>query len=101
MVLTGRSVPAKEAAAMGLCNRLVGIDGNEEAQKGLALEAGLQLAENICNAGPLAVRAAISALTYSCEAVENAAYDSVLMTKDRNAALEAFSEKRKPILIGE
>ncbi|GFF35622.1 methylglutaconyl-CoA hydratase, mitochondrial [Aspergillus udagawae] len=101
MVLTGRSVPAKEAAAMGLCNRLVGIDGNEEAQKGLVLEAGLQLAENICNAGPLAVRAAISALTYSCEAVENAAYDSVLMTKDRNAALEAFSEKRKPILIGE
>ncbi|KAF7165709.1 hypothetical protein CNMCM5623_009809 [Aspergillus felis] len=101
MVLTGRLVPAKEAAAMGLCNRLVGVEGNEEAQKGLALEAGLQLAENICNAGPLAVRAAISALTYSCEAVENAAYDSVLMTKDRNAALEAFSEKRKPILIGE
>ncbi|GAQ08089.1 methylglutaconyl-CoA hydratase, mitochondrial [Aspergillus lentulus] len=101
MVLTGRLVPAKEAAAMGLCNRLVGIDGHEAAQKGLVLEAGLQLAENICNAGPLAVRAAISALTYSCEAVENAAYDSVLMTKDRNAALEAFSEKRKPILIGE
>ncbi|EAW12046.1 putative enoyl-CoA hydratase/isomerase family protein [Aspergillus clavatus NRRL 1] len=101
MVLTGRLVPAKEAAAMGLCNRLVAAETAEEPQKDLVLKAGLGLAEDICNSGPLAVRAAISALTYSCEAVENAAYDSVLMTKDRTLALEAFSEKRKPILIGE
>ncbi|KAJ5608147.1 hypothetical protein N7537_004766 [Penicillium hordei] len=105
MILTGRGVPAHEAAKMGLCNRLVGADLSEDtsafSNRVLALETGIQVAEQISDAGPIAIRAAIRALSYSCEAVENAAYESVLKTKDRTAALTAFSEKRKPILVGE
>jgi methylglutaconyl-CoA hydratase len=103
MILTGRAVPADEAATMGLCNRLVRADLREDtpALSKRALASSIQLAEQIADAGPIAIRAAITALSYSCEAVENAAYESVLKTKDRKAALDAFSEKRKPILIGE
>jgi enoyl-CoA hydratase/carnithine racemase len=103
MILTGRGVPADEAATMGLCNRLVRADLREDtpALSKRALVSSIQLAEQIADAGPIAIRAAITALSYSCEAVENAAYESVLKTKDREAALDAFSEKRKPILIGE
>jgi methylglutaconyl-CoA hydratase len=88
---------------MGLCNRLVRADLREDtpALSKRALVSSIQLAEQIADAGPIAIRAAITALSYSCEAVENAAYESVLKTKDREAALDAFSEKRKPILIGE
>ncbi|KAJ5634597.1 hypothetical protein N7528_002439 [Penicillium herquei] len=105
MILTGRNVPANEASKMGLCNRLVGEDLPEDTSSasklGLTLETSLELAKQISDAGPIAIRAAISALSYSCEAVENAAYESVLKTKDRMAALTAFSEKRKPMLVGE
>ncbi|KAJ5359398.1 uncharacterized protein N7496_011811 [Penicillium cataractarum] len=103
MILTGRVVPADEAATMGLCNRLVRADCREDTPvlSKRALVSSIKLAEQIADAGPIAIRAAITALSYSCEAVENAAYESVLKTKDRKAALDAFSEKRKPILIGE
>jgi enoyl-CoA hydratase/carnithine racemase len=105
LILTGRTVQANEAFAMGLCNRLVAGDEvdstlSSSSKRDMTLEAGIVLAEQLSNCGPVAVRAAISALSYTSEAAENAAYDSVLITKDRTEALEAFSQKRKPVLSG-
>ncbi|KAG7284749.1 hypothetical protein NEMBOFW57_009360 [Staphylotrichum longicolle] len=107
MVLTGRRMAAHEAAAMGLCNRLVtsAVDTDlalaAQAERAIALSTGIALAEEIAKGGPVAVRAAVAALACSCEAVENAAYESVLGTKDRSEGLLAFGEKREPVFIGE
>ncbi|KAH8887960.1 putative enoyl-CoA hydratase/isomerase family protein [Thozetella sp. PMI_491] len=106
LVLTGRHLQASEAASMGLCNRLVavGVEGaceGADMKRALSMETGIALAQEICKGGPVAVRAAVSVLALACEATENAAYDSVLGTKDRIEALQAYSEKRKPIFTGE
>ncbi|KAL7908547.1 putative enoyl-CoA hydratase/isomerase family protein [Trichoderma velutinum] len=101
LVLTGRHLEASEAASMGLCHRLVTTDQSAYKQRALSIETGIALAQEICMGGPVAVRAAVSALAVPGEATENAAYDSVLETKDRIEALQAYSEKRKPIFTGE
>jgi methylglutaconyl-CoA hydratase len=97
---------ASEAASMGLCNRLVAVDAEGACQsadmkRALSIETGIALAQEICMGGPVAVRAAVSALAFPSEAMENEAYDSVLETKDRIEALQAYSEKRKPNFTGE
>ncbi|KAL2130204.1 hypothetical protein VTI74DRAFT_6771 [Chaetomium olivicolor] len=107
LILTGRRVQAYEAAAMGLCNRLVTAGAQDDAtmtahaERAVALSTGITLAEEITKGGPVAVRAAVAALACSCEAVENAAYESVLGTKDRSEGLLAFGEKREPVFVGE
>jgi methylglutaconyl-CoA hydratase len=104
MILTGRRVLADEALAIGLCHRLVATDegtcSDPEAQRLAALDAGIALARQITSAGPVAVRAALSVLGGAQDALENAAYEAVLNTEDRNEALQAFLEKRVPVFQG-
>ncbi|KAF9884919.1 hypothetical protein FE257_000910 [Aspergillus nanangensis] len=104
MILTGRRVKAKEAAQMGLCNRLV-FSGEHDcadlgAVRSLALASALSLARDVCAGGPIAVRAALSALAIADEGAENAAYTSILGTRDRVEALHAFQAKRSPQYLG-
>ncbi|KAL7935541.1 enoyl-CoA hydratase/isomerase [Trichoderma chlorosporum] len=106
LVLTGRHLQASDAASMGSCHRLVAVEADESGQgadkkRALSIQAGIALAQEICEGGPAAVRAAVSALALPGEEMENLAYDSILKTKDRIEALQAFSEKRKPIFTGE
>ena len=49
VILTGEPLPAQRAYDLGLVNRLV--------EPGMALEEAMTLAEQICAAAPLAVRA--------------------------------------------
>ncbi|KAI1198876.1 putative enoyl-CoA hydratase/isomerase family protein [Nemania serpens] len=105
LILTGRRVQADEAYTRGLCTRLIAADESgaslsSEEKRVLALDASIALAQEIASGGPVAIRAAVSSLSYSCEAIENASYDVVLRTKDRNEALQAFEEKRKPVFVG-
>ncbi|RHZ43440.1 uncharacterized protein CDV56_100517 [Aspergillus thermomutatus] len=104
MILTGRRVKAVEAAQMGLCNRLV-FSGEQDcadlgAVRRLTLANALSLAHDICAGGPIAVRAALSALAMANEEAENAAYTSVLGTSDRAEALRAYQAKRSPQYLG-
>ncbi|KAI8625485.1 putative enoyl-CoA hydratase/isomerase family protein [Xylariaceae sp. FL1651] len=107
LILTGRMMPAGEAYTRGLCTRLVAGSGDESPalspaeKRALTLDAGIALAKEITGGGPVAIRAAVGALSYSCEAVENASYEVVLRTKDRSEALTAFAEKRSPVFTGE
>lgn len=119
LIVTGRRVSAPEAYFLGLADRLVevlpederdAVAPGEEAQKDeqgiatrarrLALAEAVRLASEICEGGPIAVRAGLQAATWAREEVENAMYERVVNTEDRNEALDAFREKRKPVFKG-
>ncbi|RFU35440.1 hypothetical protein B7463_g907, partial [Scytalidium lignicola] len=113
LILTGRRITAAEAYFLGIADRLVEVSSensegeSKEVEKELlkkgreeALREAVILAGQICEGGPIAVRAALNALSWAREEVENQMYDRVIGTEDRNEALAAFREKRKPVFTG-
>ncbi|KAK4540886.1 hypothetical protein LTR36_008828 [Oleoguttula mirabilis] len=106
LILTGRRVAGPEAYFIGLCDRLVQVNEDQMnapgVARGLVLEQAIEMAHVICEGGPVAIRAAMQAMTNwrEGEKSENAAYDIVIPTRDRNEALRAFGEKRKPVFEG-
>ncbi|KAI0838406.1 ClpP/crotonase [Hypoxylon sp. FL0890] len=117
LILTGRRVSAPEAYFLGIADRLVEVLPEDErdgvAQEDSAAEDGMptrarravlsesvRLAGEICEGGPIAVRAALQAVSWAREEVENTMYERVVQTEDRDEALEAFKEKRKPNFKG-
>lgn len=121
LILTGRRVGGPEAYFLGIADRLVEVLPESEADAG-ALKTGdddkaaqgrllrlarksvlsesVNLAGAICEGGPVAVRAALHAVQRPHESVENAMYERVVKTEDRDEALAAFGEKRKPVFKG-
>jgi methylglutaconyl-CoA hydratase len=119
LILTGRRVSAPEAYFLGIADRLVeilpederdAVAQGQEPQKGdasiatrarrLVLSESVRLAGEICEGGPVAVRSALQAVGWAREEVENSMYERVVKTADRNEALDAFREKRKPVFTG-
>ncbi|RDL32565.1 ClpP [Venustampulla echinocandica] len=112
LVLTGRRVSAAEAYFLGICDRLVevvpgeeevGEQGNKELMRRAGeevLREAVRVAGEICEGAPTAVRAGLKAVNYAREDVENQMYESVVGTEDRNEALAAFKEKRRPVFKG-
>lgn len=106
MIVTGRRVNGPEAYFVGLCDRLVEITEEEKDGAGVArgkvLEQAVAMAREICEGGPVAIRAAMQAVDgwEKGQESENAAYELVLPTEDRIEALKAFGEKRKPVFRG-
>ena len=120
----------REAWRIGLCDRLVGIDDPKEIPKEdpktsednmrkekrgsvdsidektrareLVLQESIRLATEICEGAPMAIKAALKAVGgwQGGERVENAAYEEVVRTRDRDEALLAFRERRKPVFEG-
>ncbi|KAL7898205.1 ClpP/crotonase-like domain-containing protein [Trichoderma sp. SZMC 28014] len=108
LVLTGRRVAAPEAYFLGIADRLVEVlpederDGSDilQAARKSALSEAVRLAQEICEGGPVAIRAGLQAVAWAREEKENEMYQRVVNTEDRNEALKAFQEKRKPIFKG-
>lgn len=94
MVLTGRAISAHEAEQMGLCDRMVMAGGVEQAREGVLKEAR-ELAEEILRGGPVAIGQGLKAVRGFGDhgKTEEEAYEIVLQTEDRLAALKAFREK--------
>ncbi|KAK1705647.1 hypothetical protein CaCOL14_002051 [Colletotrichum acutatum] len=115
LILTGRRVSAPEAYFLGIADRLVDITheeaekaGEGDKDKGVLLAArkavlseSVRLAGEICEGGPIAIRAGLQAVAWAREEVENKMYERVVATDDRNEALKAFQEKRKPVFKGQ
>jgi len=95
VILTGEPLPAERAHQLGLVNRLV--------EPGQAVDAALQLAEQICAAAPLAVwasRKVVLAAAHeddeTLKQMTNDAFASILASEDTKEGLTAFIEKRAP-----
>jgi methylglutaconyl-CoA hydratase len=94
---------------MGLADRLVDVGSEQGKDPGRAavLARAVHLAEEISAGGPVAIRAALRAVTgdgingrQPSQELENDMYERVIHTEDRNEALRAFAEKRKPVFTG-
>lgn len=100
MIFAGKKIKAKEALEYGLVNFTSAIDtfynDLDEFVQELLLSAplGIMAAKKAIQEGQhLDIEEALK--------VEREHYLSTLKTKDRNEALDAFRQKRKPVFIGE
>lgn len=65
------------------------------------MDGALEMAREICEGGPATTYPLMSMMKHPhTPAKEAAAYDEVLKTQDRDEALRAFAEKRKPVFQG-
>jgi len=99
LILTGRSLPAREAEAHGLVTRVV---AREET-----LGAALELARDVAAMPPLAVRAAKEAVNRAFELsleagleFERRNFFLLFSSDDQKEGMAAFVEKRKPTWKG-
>ena len=95
LLLTGKSIDAREAFRMGLINRVVPKDQLSTTAR--------EWAQALCNAAPLAVRAAKEAMLGSIRLpldegleMEDALETYLKGTEDFYEGIRAFTEKRKP-----
>ena len=99
LILTGRSITAREAAAVGLVSRVVPAE--------VTVDAALELAAEIAAMPPLAARAAKAAVRHGYEVglTEGLAYErdtffGLFATEDQREGMAAFVEKRAPRWTG-
>jgi len=99
LILTGRSITASEAEAMGLASRVVPAEAT--------VDAAIELAARIATLPPLAVRAAKRAVRLAAEAplaagltAEREAFFALFDTADQDEGMRAFTEKRAPVWTG-
>lgn len=100
LVLTGRPIPASEALAIGLVNKVV----PEEK----LMEEAIAMAKAIIRHSPVAVSLAKYALKNAAEAdlktgksIERACFSLAFASEDQKEGMRAFLEKRKPVYKGQ
>lgn len=99
LIFTGRQVEAREAASLGLVNRVVPRDK--------LLDEARELSRIILEKGPVGVALAKAALQQAEEtgisqglAFEGEAFSYAFSTEDQKEGMEAFLDKRKPQFKG-
>jgi enoyl-CoA hydratase/carnithine racemase len=96
IILMGKPIDAQEAYRIGLVNKIVPLPE--------LMPTARKWAEDICKAGPLAVRAAKEAMVRGASMtledglrLENSLFAGLLETEDLDEGVAAFTEKRKPV----
>lgn len=99
IMLTGKSVNAEEAFALGIVNRVV--------PPAELLHDTLSLAKQIASLSPLSIRACLKAVNEGLElpleeglALERELFASLFASEDVKEGTRAFLEKRKPLFLG-
>ena len=99
ILLMGESITAEQALKIGLINRIV--------PKETLMDSAFEIAERLCDNGPLAVRAIKESAVRSYDLPKEQAYfleafmaSQVFGTRDASEGPKAFIEKRKPVFEG-
>ncbi|RNF39745.1 enoyl-CoA hydratase-related protein [Planococcus salinus] len=100
MVLTGESISALKAKSIGLVNEV--IEGSN------ILESAIEFSRKISKNAPLSIKEAKSVMNFAAYSkemdgflFESEAYSRLIVTKDRQEALDAFKNKRMPVFVGD
>jgi enoyl-CoA hydratase len=94
LILTGRTIDAQEALALGLVSKVVPVAEY--------LEDAKRVAREIASKSPVAVRAAKEAVLAALSALEQGlaferkSFYLLFDTEDKKEGMQAFLEKRKP-----
>ncbi len=99
LMITGAELSGERAHHFGLVNRI--------AEPGAALEAAIDLAEDVCQSSPTAVQAILEALADQLDEADAVgwtatakAVDRVVSSDDLQEGLAAFFERRPPRWVG-
>jgi enoyl-CoA hydratase len=99
LILTARRIPSEEAYQFGLVTQVV--------PREKLVDTAVEWANRILQNGPIGVQQAKFAIKQGMNAdlatglqIERKAYEVTIPTEDRLEALQAFSEKRKPVFRG-
>ena len=96
LVLSGRTVSADEAVALGLVNRVVDRERLEKETRRF-VKPYLGLSAEILRQAKRAIRAGLNDdLEPSLQNIEDIYISKLMKTHDANEGLAAFVEKRKP-----
>lgn len=99
MIFAGKIIDAAEAFRIGLVNKVIPLDQ--------LMSTAAEIANNICEGGPLAIRTAKEAMIKGMSmGLENGLQLETMLTsrlvysKDFEEGIKAFAEKRKPKFEG-
>ena len=96
LVLSGKTIPAKEALALGLVNKVVRRETLEKETREF-VKPYLKLSSEVLRQTKSAVKAGLNEdLEPSLQIIEDIYLSKLMKTHDANEGLAAFIEKRKP-----
>jgi cyclohexa-1,5-dienecarbonyl-CoA hydratase len=97
LILSGRTIGAREALEMGLINKVVGEDALKKEAKEFVVQFARQSAVVLRLTKKAAMEGLCDDVREGLRRIERIYLDELMETEDATEGLKAFIEKRKPV----